>query len=102
MSGDHWSRIFKERREARWEEIDHLLDTGLDAGLVAARIGVSTSAIARQAYRYGRDDLGRVFQKPTNRTRRAPTPDWLPPKAEWAGLQEAADFYGWENDGRPA
>ena len=44
-------------------DVEHLASTGLPPQKWAADLGMSTAALARRLYRYGRDDLARQVEK---------------------------------------
>lgn len=74
------------RAHERFDLIRDYLDAGIDPQRIAADLGVTASAIERQAYRYGQSDLARIFAayrdwKRTDRRRRHPCADCGTPVA---------------------
>lgn len=59
--GLYTSEKFKEEREARWADIDHLLAMGESPRQIAKRLGVSAESLSRQAYRQGWFERARHF-----------------------------------------
>jgi hypothetical protein len=61
---------FLANAEARWEEIDFMMDQGLSAQEIARRIGSTPVALSRQAYRYGWTERARRFNSDAIRNRK--------------------------------
>jgi len=58
-------------RESRWEDIADMQRAGEEPVAIAARLGTTPSAIARQAYRHGRLDIARLFGRVYSSERRS-------------------------------
>lgn len=58
------------RFEERLSEVEMLLGTGAAPTEVARRLGTSVSALSRQLYRRGHDDIGAIFAREEGRQRR--------------------------------
>jgi hypothetical protein len=58
------------RTRDRFDEVDHLLISGVSPEEVCKQLGLSAAALERYAYRHGRKDLAKVFREIRRRKKR--------------------------------